>query len=208
MDRGSVRTTRGMDRGAVGKTRGMDVQLVVRAQGGDREAFSALATNSYGRLHRVAQSILGDLDRAEDATQQAVVDIWRKLPQLREAKRFDAWSYRIVVNACYAEARQSRQWLPGLDFDRDEDPHAATDISGVVYRDQLERGFRRLSFDQRVVVVLHHYLGLPLHEVASVLGIPQGTAHSRLHRAMAVLRAAIEADARAVMIDGAGVHAP
>ena len=174
----------------------MDTQLVVRAQGGDREAFAVLAMNAYGRLHRVAQNILGDLDRAEDAAQQAVVEIWRKLPQLREAERFDAWSYRIVVNACYAESRKSKHWLPALECDHDEDPTAAGEITGVVYRDQLERGFRRLPLDQRAVVVLHHYQGLPLHEVADVLGIPEGTAHSRLHRAMATLRAALEADAR------------
>jgi RNA polymerase sigma-70 factor (ECF subfamily) len=174
----------------------MDTQLVVRAQGGDREAFVVLATNSYGRLHRVAQNILGDLDRAEDAAQQAVVDIWRNLPQLREAGRFDAWSYRIVVNACYAEARKCQHWLPGLGCEHDEDPSAASEITSIVYRDQLERGFQRLPFEQRAVVVLHHYVGLPLREVADVLGIPQGTAHSRLHRAMATLRAALEADAR------------
>lgn len=174
----------------------MDAELVVRAKGGDREAFTALATNSYGRLHRVAQNILGDLDRAEDATQQAVVDIWRKLPQLRDAARYEAWSYRILVHACYAEARKRQRWLPGVEPGLDEDPRATGAITGVVYRDQLERGFARLPMEQRAVVVLHHYLGLPLHEVAAVLGIPEGTAHSRLSRAMAALRAALEADAR------------
>jgi RNA polymerase sigma-70 factor (ECF subfamily) len=174
----------------------MDAQLVARAQDGDREAFAALATATYGRLHRVAQNILGDLDRAEDATQQAVVDIWRKLPQLRDAARFEAWSYRILVHSCYAEARKGKHWLPGIDAGREEDPGAASAITGIVYRDQLERGFCRVPVEQRAVVVLHHYLGLPLHEVASVLGIPAGTAHSRLNRAMTALRAALEADAR------------
>ena len=174
----------------------MDAQLVARAQDGDREAFAALTTATYGRLHRVAQNILGDLDRAEDATQQAVVDIWRKLPQLRDADRFEAWSYRILVHACYAEARKGKHWLPDIDASREEDPRAASAITGIVYRDQLERGFCRLPVEQRAVVVLHHYLGLPLHEVASVLDIPAGTAHSRLNRAMTALRAALEADAR------------
>ena len=174
----------------------MDTQLVVRAQGGDREAFTALASMAYGRLHRVAQNVLSDLDPAEDATQQAVVEIWRKLPQLRDPGRFEAWSYRIVVNCCYAEARKTKHWTPGLECDRDEDPTATDAIAGVVYRDQLERGFKRLPLDQRAVVVLHHYLSLPLREVADVLGIPEGTAHSRLHRATATLRAALEADAR------------
>lgn len=174
----------------------MDTALVVRAQGGDREAFSALASSSYSRLHRVAQNILADLDLAEDATQQAVVSMWRNLPRLREPERFEAWSYRILVNCCYGEARKARRWLPGLEADHDPDAGAAAALSGVVYRDQLERGFRRLPMEQRAVVVLHHYLDLPLEKVAEVLGIPTGTAHSRLHRAMSALRAALEADAR------------
>lgn len=174
----------------------MDNELVARAQGGDRDAFAMLATATYGRLHRLAQNILGDSDRADDAAQQAVVDIWRKLPQLREAGRFDAWSYRILVRRCYAEARKRRRWIPDIDHDRGEDPGAATAITGVVYRDQLERGFQRLPMDQRAVIVLHLYLGLTLREVARILEVPEGTAHSRLVRAKAVLRAALEADER------------
>ncbi len=181
----------------------MDAQLVTRAQEGDREAFAALATATYSRLHRVAQNILGDLDRAEDATQQAVVDIWRKLPQLRDVERFEAWSYRILVHSCYAEARNGKRWLPGISERQKEDPAAASAITGIVYRDQLERGFCRLPVEQRAVVVLHHYLGLPLHEVASVLDIPTGTAHSRLNRAMTALRAALEADARTPDVESA-----
>ena len=68
--------------------------------------------------------------------------------------------------------------------------------SSVVDRDQLERGFRRLSLDHRTVVVLHHYLDLPLDQVAEIIGIPAGTVASRLHHAMRGLRAALDADAR------------
>ena len=67
-------------------------------------------------------------------------------------------------------------------------------------RDELERGFRRLKPEQRAVVVLHHYLGLPIPEVAETLGIPEGTAKSRLHYAMEALRAALEADARLLAV--------
>ncbi len=72
-------------------------------------------------------------------------------------------------------------------------PRASISIAD---RDQLERGFRRLSIDHRTVVVLHHYLDLPLERVAEILGIPTGTAHSRLHHAMRALRAALDADSR------------
>jgi RNA polymerase sigma-70 factor (ECF subfamily) len=174
----------------------MDTELVIRARTGDQEAFASLAVATYGRLHRLAQNILGDADRADDAAQQAVVDIWRKLPQLRDAGRFDAWSYRILVRDCYAQARREQRWIPGIDTGRDEDPSAAAAITGVVYRDQLERGFRRLPLDHRAVLVLHLYLGLSLREVAEILEVREGTVHSRLARAKAAMRAALEADAR------------
>jgi RNA polymerase sigma-70 factor (ECF subfamily) len=173
----------------------IDAELVAMAQGGDVAAFSTLATACYSRLHRIAQNILSDLHLAEDATQQTVVEIWRTLPNLRDPGRFEAWSYRILVHACYAEARRSRRWIPGVPDPRDADV-SADFSSGIVYRDQLERGFRQLPVDQRAVVVLHHYVGLGLPEVASILGIPQGTAHSRHHRAMQSLRATLEADSR------------
>lgn len=174
----------------------MDTGLVIRAQHGDRAAFSTLASTSYSRLHRVAQNILVDLDLADEATQQALVNMWQHLPQLREPERFEAWSYRILVNACRGEARRSRHWLPGLESVSEAEADTASAFSGVIYRDQLERAFRRLPFEQREVVVLHHYLDLTVERVAEVLGVPSGTVHSRLHRAMAGLRAGLEADAR------------
>jgi Sigma-70 region 2 len=81
----------------------MDITLVVRAQHGDEEAFASLAVGLGDRLHAVAHRILRDTDLAEDATQQALLAIWRSLPQLRDPTRFDAWSYRLLVNACYLE---------------------------------------------------------------------------------------------------------
>ena len=173
----------------------MDAELIGRAQHGDEEAFASLAVASGDRLHAVAHRILRDIDLAEDATQQALLAIWRDLPQLRDPARFDAWSYRLLVRACYAEGRRARQWTPNLHILAADVP-AGEGLSSVVDRDQLERGFRRLSLDHRAVVVLHHYLDLPLDQVADVLGVPVGTIRSRLHHAMRGLRAALEADAR------------
>jgi RNA polymerase sigma-70 factor (ECF subfamily) len=139
---------------------------------------------------------LRDLDLAEDATQQALLAIWRDLPQLRDPANFDAWSYRLLVRACYAEGRKERRWSPQLHL-LPAEPATQVDRSGsVIDRDQLERGFRRLSIDHRAVVVLHHYLDWPLDRVADTLGIPVGTGRSRLHHAMRGLRAALDADAR------------
>ena len=182
---------------------GMDTSLVVRSQRGDKEAFVLVATEIADRLLAVARRILRDLDLAEDATQQALLANWQDLPQLRDPARFDAWSYRLLVRACYAEGRRTRKWAPNLrvlSVDESAGPDAT---SSVVDRDQLERGFRRLSIDHRVVVVLHHYLDLPLEEVADTLGIPIGTVRSRLLHAMRGLRAALDADARPVRQEAA-----
>ena len=144
----------------------------------------------------MAHRILRDIDLAEDATQQALLAIWRDLPQLRDPARFDAWSYRLLVRACYAEGRKSRNWTPNMRLLSSQEPMQADGSTSVVDRDQLERGFRRLSTEHRAVVVLHHYLDMPLDRVAEIVGVPAGTVRSRLHHAMRGLRAALDADAR------------
>ena len=174
----------------------MDTDLIVRAQRGDKGAYALVVTEIADRFLAVARRILRDFDLAEDATQQALLAIWQDLPRLRDPARFEAWSYRLLVRACYAEGRRQRRWAPNLRVLPIDQPGPDDDLSSVVDRDELERGFRRLSIDHRAVVVLHHYLDLPLDRVAEILGIPAGTAHSRLHHAMRGLRAALAADAR------------
>jgi RNA polymerase sigma-70 factor (ECF subfamily) len=174
----------------------MDTDLVIRAQRGDRGAFGVLATEIAERFVVTARKVLRDHDLADDATQRALVSVWRDLPQLREPERFEAWSYRLLVRACYAEARRERRWSPGAGFRPIDDPIAHDGLNAVDDRDQLEAGFRRLSVNHRAVLVLHFYLDLPLDRVAEICGIPVGTAHSRYHHAMRGLRAALEADAR------------
>jgi RNA polymerase sigma-70 factor, ECF subfamily len=170
----------------------MDPQLVSRAREGDEAAFAALMRAIGGRLHAVALRILREPDLAEDAMQQALITIWRKLPTLRDEKRFDAWAYRLLVNACSDEARRRRRALPAMPVVREP---AAADHSGVVGdREQLERAFARLSIDHRAVVVLHHYMDLTIEDTAAALGISPGTAKSRLHRATEKLRLALLAD--------------
>jgi RNA polymerase sigma-70 factor (ECF subfamily) len=174
----------------------MDTDLVIRAQHGDRGAYALIAADIADRFLSVARQILGDVELAEDATQQALLGIWRHLPQLRDPDRFDSWAYRLLVNACYTEGRRHRRSVPNLHVVPPDRAAPESDISAVIDRDQLERGFDRLSIDHRTVVVLHCYLDLPLDRVAAILGIPVGTAHSRLHHAMRGLRAALDADLR------------
>ncbi len=174
----------------------MDTDLVTRAQGGDQEAFADLVYAVADRFLAVSHRILSDISLAEDATQQALLSVWQDLPQLRDPARFEAWSYRLLVRACYAEGRKERRWTPNMRLLPSDEPMEADGSSAVVDRDQLERGFRRLSIDHRAVVVLHHYLDWPLDRVADTLGVPAGTVRSRLHHAMRGLRAALDADAR------------
>jgi RNA polymerase sigma-70 factor (ECF subfamily) len=174
----------------------MDIDVVVRAQGGDQAAFARLATEGGRRMNALAVGILRDRDLAQDAVQQALLSIWKDLPQLRDPARYEAWSYKLLVRACYAEARRRKRRLPELLGAPAREPAVADEIGAVADRDQLERGFQRLSMEHRAVVIMHHYLDMPLEAVAASLGIPAGTARSRFHRAMASLRAALEADTR------------
>ena len=173
----------------------MDTELVKAAQNGDNRAFTALAAAMADRFLAASHRILRDISLAEDATQQALLNIWRDLPQLRDPARFEAWSYRLLVRSCYAEAGRTRRWTPNIRLLPVDEPMVPDGMSVVIDRDQLERGFRRLSID-RTVVVLHHYLDLPLDQIADVLGISAGTVASRLHYAIRGLRAALDADAR------------
>ena len=174
----------------------MDRTLIEAARSGDEEAFASIARGSVDRLYAVAHRILRDVGLAEDAVQQTLVTAWRELPGLREVDRFDGWIHRILVHACYAEARQARRWSDNirmLPIDGSTTPDLAI---GVATRDALERGFRRLPPEQAAVFVLHHYLGWRLDEIAESLDVPLGTVKSRIHYATSSLRAALEADAR------------
>ncbi len=165
------------------------------AQRGDQGAFSELAFAINPRLFTVAQRILRDYQRAEDATQQALIQIWRKLPKLSDPDKFEGWAYRILVNACYAETRRGRRNPDGLHL-LDTDGAAADSQLTVADRDMLERAFERLPAEQRAVLVLQYYLDLGHPQIAEVLGIPLGTVKSRASAGRSALRSALEADAR------------
>lgn len=170
----------------------MQVELVERASRGDREAFTSLAASHVDRCYALAYRILRDPHRAQDATQQAMLGAWRDLRSLRDPERFEAWLYRLVVHASYVEARGERRWMARVRVISTELPLSPDVARSVADRDELETAFRRLSPEQRAVVVLHHHLGYPLTEIAATLGIPEGTARSRLHYAVRQLRAALD----------------
>ncbi len=180
----------------------MDHDLVAAARRGDEGAFMDLIRPRSNRLFAIALHILRDLDRAEDALQDALVIAWRDLRGLRDPDRFDAWLRRLLVNVCIRQASRERRRAVNLRVLPIDGPVAPDDLLTVADRDQLERGFRRLPPEQRAILVLHHFLGYPLSEIAETLGIPPGTARSRLHNAHRAMRAALEADARLTVVEG------
>jgi RNA polymerase sigma-70 factor (ECF subfamily) len=176
----------------------MQSEVVEKARAGDVEAFQALVRDVAPRLYGIACRILRDTSRAEDALQQSLIQIWEGLPRLRDPDRFDAWAYRLVVHASYREAKRQRRWNTSVRQILVE-PSAVDHVGRVLDRDEVERSFRHLSPEHRAVLVLHHVIGLRIREIAEVLGIPLGTAESRLHYATREFRAAFEADARSAV---------
>jgi RNA polymerase sigma-70 factor, ECF subfamily len=174
----------------------MNLALVEAARSGDEEAFASLARGSADRLFAVAHRILGDVGRAEDAVQHTLVTAWRELPALRDPERFEAWIHRILVHACYAEAKRASRWSASVVVLPIDGPTTRDTTLAVEARDALDRGFRRLPTEQRAAFVLHHYLGWSVAEIAENLGVPTETIKSRIRYATSTLRAALEADAR------------
>jgi RNA polymerase sigma-70 factor (ECF subfamily) len=177
----------------------MQRQLVERAMRGDSDAFSSLAEASLDRQYAVATLILRDRDRAQDAVQEALVSAWRDLRSLRDPDAWEAWLYRLTVWACYRLARKERR-REVVELHIVPDPQmvgAADATASVLDQDQLERRLGDLPIDQRAVLVLRYFLDLPLADVAAVLGIPIGTAKSRLYRGLEVMRAGMSAEPEA-----------
>ena len=182
----------------------MDRDLVEAAQRGDQNAFVDLVRLHGDRLYAVAHRILRDTDRAEDALQDALVIAWRDLPGLRDPERFDAWIHRVLTHVCIAQAARERGRIAQLRVLPIDGPAAPDDLLSVADRDELDRAFRHLRPEERAILVLHHFVGYRLSDIAELLGVPAGTIRSRLHHAHRAMRAALEAEARTA-VGGASV---
>jgi RNA polymerase sigma-70 factor (ECF subfamily) len=167
--------------------------LVERARGGDHDAFAALVDVSVARLDATAWLIVRDRELAHDVVQDTLMRAWRDLPGLRDPDRFDAWLHRILVNTSLMAIRRRRRRpieveLQPIAPSTEPDPAAA-----IADRDELDRLFAHLELEQRAVVVLRYFAGMPMADIASVMGIPLGTAKSRLNRALSTMRVVVAA---------------
>ena len=180
----------------------MQRDLVERAMAGDRDAFTELQRGSIDKLYAIARLILRDGDRAQDATQEAYIAAWRRLSGLRDSDKFEPWLRRLLVNACYEEARKEKRRAKAEGRVRPIDTDTVDPAIVSADRDELARAFETLAPEQRALIVLHYHLGLPMQETALILGLPVGTVKSRLHRTKQQLRATLEADARLPILEG------
>ena len=179
-------------------------ELVERAQRGDHDAFGVLAGVFVVRLDAAARLILRDHELARDAVQEGFIRAWRNLPTLRDPDRFEGWVRSLVFRSCIDVLRRRGRRPIEVELSPVDGPPVA-DMSAVIAdRELLDMALQRLHPEWRAVVVLHYYLGMSLPDVAATLGIPVGTAKSRLHRSLAVMRAAIDADAEASVAPVAG----
>jgi RNA polymerase sigma-70 factor (ECF subfamily) len=167
--------------------------LVERAREGDHDAFATVAGAALARLDAAARLILRDRELARDAVQDALIRAWRDLPGLRDPDRFNAWLYRLTTHACLDIARRRRRRVHEVELTPLVEPFSGDAPSNVAERELLDEALHRLEPEWRAVVVLHYFVGMPLPEVASELCIPLGTAKSRLHRSLGVMRVTLEA---------------
>jgi RNA polymerase sigma-70 factor (ECF subfamily) len=177
-------------------------ELVERAGRGDHDAFAVLATAASARLDAAARLILRDPELARDAVQNTLVRAWRDLPGLRDPDRFDAWLHRLLVNSSLDEARRRRRRPVEVQILGIDEPAGGDSSRHLADRDLVERALNKLDPAHRALVVLHYYLGYPLPEAATSLGISLPAAKSRLHRAMEGLRRSMTADVPVVPLEG------
>jgi RNA polymerase sigma-70 factor (ECF subfamily) len=177
-----------------------EIDLVARAQRGDLAAFEDLLRRRLDGLFRLARGILGDTAEAEDATQEACIAAWQKLPTLRDADRLDAWLGRIVLNACRMRLRDKRR-VREITLDDDRSTQSRIEIpdpSGMAERavevDAVMRALDRVSVDDRALLVLHHVHKERVETIAATLGIPVGTVKWRLSRARQAVQRALEGE--------------
>lgn len=183
----------------------VEERLALAARAGDTASFEVLVRRHVDRMYGVARLMLRDPDLAEDAVQEGFVRAWRDIGSLRDPSRFESWLHTLIVRACYDQARRSRRWQAEVRVLAPVTELASHDQASSD-RDVIERGFRMLSPEHRMVLVLHFFLDLSASEIGARLGIPSGTARSRLHYALTALRSALEADERRTHLQTGGLR--
>jgi RNA polymerase sigma-70 factor (ECF subfamily) len=162
-----------------------DVELIQRYLRGDIDAFSELMRAHEDRVFAIAMRMMRDRDQALDVTQDTFLTVFRKADRYKAEAAFSTWIYRVTVNTCYDHLRRRQrkrtEVLPENHDPRDES--AASALSAVELRPDLEKALMGISPEFRAAVVLVDMQGLSLDQAADTLEVPTGTVKSRLFRA-------------------------
>jgi RNA polymerase sigma-70 factor (ECF subfamily) len=162
-------------------------ELVLAARSGDATAFSMLVRDETPAAYRLALSIVRSPSEAEDAVQEAFLRAWRDIGGLREADLWPAWFRRLTVRSALDQARR-RNRVREIDLELTADLPGIEPSLNPADRLELMRAFDRFAPDDRTILSLRFFADLEVSDVAAALGIPLGTAKSRLHRALGRLR--------------------
>ena len=166
-------------------------ELVVKASRGDRDAFSDLYYSCYNDLYKFALYTLGDAEEAADAVSDTFVELWRGIGKLREPSSFGSWAFKILSVRCKIEVKNmiKRRETYNLD-DLIETPFEGSENieEDISENASLASALSKLEADERMVVVLSVLHGYTNKEIGEMLGKPQGTIASKLHRTYAKLR--------------------
>jgi RNA polymerase sigma-70 factor, ECF subfamily len=172
-------------------TAAQDAKLLARVVGGDHDAFDQIMRTHEDRVFSVCLRLMGDRELALDATQETFLTAFRKASQFKGNAALGTWIYRIAVNTCYDQHRKlKRRRFDPMPDHVDPADHAAMDaVESAGVRPELQRALAALSPDFRAAVILSDVEGLPLPEVAEILGVPVGTVKSRIFRGRRILAA-------------------
>lgn len=173
--------------------------ILQRAKEGDRKAFEEIYQLYHRRIYNAVYGMLGDHDDAQDVTQDVFMRLNDALPTLRADEAFSTYLYRIALNLCRDRARRKKRVrFQSMDTPRvndvgDAEPMEFPDMGQTgrlpeetLTTEELQRRVRQavqtLSGDHKAVIVMHHFQGMEVNDIARILGVPTGTVKSRLAR--------------------------
>lgn len=161
--------------------------LIEAAKSGDQEAFRHIVERYQGAVYNLAYRMLGTPEEAEDAAQEIFVRIYRQLGRYDPERKFSTWTLAIATNYCIDQLRRRRMQLVPLENiipwarTRDSGPEGEA-LSGES-RDEMQRLLKRLPEKYRAPLVLRYWEDLSCAEIAEILGVPEGTIKTQIHRA-------------------------
>lgn len=171
----------------------IDVQLIEAARAGDSRAMNRLFQRCYPRVYAIGLRYFGEDHRAADISQQACLQMQRKLGQLTDLYSFRTWLYRIVMNCCHEEARSRSRRLTHMEqFFRQprsaSAPAADRPLLEEEKRRQVLDALQRIPPEQREVIIMKEYEELTFREIAALLELSENTVKSRLYYGLKALR--------------------